>query len=146
MTKGIMLIGDAGVGKTCSYKVLVEAINEICVTGFQDEQPIHYEVVNPKALSVHRLLGRFDPVSREWSDGIFARIFREHAAAGGEEKKWIVVDGPVDAMWVDNLNTVLDDNRKLCLMSGEIIQMTQRQTLIVETMSLAMASPAIVSR
>lgn len=48
------------------------------------------------------------------SIGLFSVIMRDQANLGGDNPKWIVLDGDIDPMWIESLNTVMDDNKVTC--------------------------------
>lgn len=65
--------------------------------------------LNPKAVTVAELYGVLDPVTRDWTDGLLSNIFREiNKPTEKKERKYIVFDGDVDAVWVENMNSVSD--------------------------------------
>merc|ERR1719331_3041605 len=132
-----------------NYRLLQKAMTELCKAGDANYQKVVSHILNPKAITQAQLYGAFDEVTHEWSAGIASELVRQAVAdnkGGSPDHHWIIFDGPVDALWIESMNTVLDDNKKLCLTSGEIIALTPEMRMIFEVEDLAVASPATVSR
>jgi hypothetical protein len=84
---------------------------------------------------VTELYGILDPVTRDWTDGLLSRIFRDiNKPTDKEERRYILFDGDVDALWIENMNSVMDDNKLLTLANGERIRLQNHCALLFEVL------------
>ena len=101
--------------------------------------------MNPKAVSVAQMFGSFDTTTGEWTEGVFASLWRK-ANKDRCHCTWVVLDGPIDDAWTENLNTVLDSNPVLTLANSDRLPMLRPNvTLHFEAEDLRNASPATVA-
>ncbi|XP_051801201.1 dynein axonemal heavy chain 6 isoform X2 [Acanthochromis polyacanthus] len=147
---GVMLVGPTGGGKTTLYTILADTLETLHHTGHHTDntfyQPVKTYVLNPKSISMGELYGEVNTLTLEWRDGLMALSVRDAVSDTSDKHKWVVCDGPVDALWIENMNTVLDDNKMLCLANSERIKLTPSIHMVFEVQDLAVASPATVSR
>lgn len=81
------------------------------------------------------LYGVLDPLTRDWTDGLLSKIFREinkSTESGKDERRYILFDGDVDALWIENMNSVMDDNKILTLANQERIKLQDHCSLLFE--------------
>jgi dynein heavy chain len=138
---GFMLVGAAGCGKTTIMNTLTESWSTI-----PGENLIKITKMNPKAIKGQEMYGVMNNISQEWIPGIYSEIWKRANDRKNKFNTWINCDGPVDAIWIENLNTVLDDNKILTLANAERIPMSDNCKMTFEVENLDNASPATVSR
>lgn len=140
-----MLLGPPGSGKTTVWKTLIGCYNH------NMPKPVAvFETVNPKAVTTDELYGYMN-FSKDWKDGVLSIIMRNMSKSWApfhqkQTSKWVVLDGDIDAVWIESMNTVMDDNKMLTLVSNERIPLSESMRMIFEIHSLKNATPATVSR
>ena len=113
-----MIVGMANTGKTSCTIILERSLIKLASLKKEGyDKPVKRHVLNPKAISMGELYGEVNEITQEWSDGLASSIMRE-CVDDDVNSNWVVFDGPVDALWIENMNTVLDDNMMLCLANG----------------------------
>ncbi|XP_029444925.1 dynein heavy chain 11, axonemal [Rhinatrema bivittatum] len=135
----VFVVGNAGTGKSKVLRTLYRTYMNM------KQKPV-WNDLNPKAVTTDELFGFIHHATREWKDGLFSYLLREQANIIYDGPKWIVLDGDIDPMWIESLNTVMDDNKVLTLASNERIPLTSSMRLLFEIHHLKTATPATVSR
>ncbi|KIL70572.1 hypothetical protein M378DRAFT_94916 [Amanita muscaria Koide BX008] len=140
---GLMMVGPSGTGKTNAWQVLLAALERL-----DGIEGVAY-VIDPKAMHKDALYGTLDPTTREWTDGLFTHVLRkivDDVRGESGKRHWIIFDGDVDPEWVENLNSVLDDNKLLTLPNGERLNLPPNVRIMFEVEHLRYATLATVSR
>ncbi|EFN51784.1 hypothetical protein CHLNCDRAFT_37234 [Chlorella variabilis] len=135
----VFLLGPAGCGKSAIWRTLMKAQNIL------GERTV-FRAINPKAVTRNELYGYLHPQTREWKEGLMSSTFRDMAQNKTNRHQWIVLDGDIDAEWIESANTVMDDNKMLTLASNERIPLTSSMRLLLEINHMNHCSPATVSR
>jgi dynein heavy chain 1 len=130
---GITLVGPSGSGKSKSLQILLKAMSAC------DKVENTCHRFDPKSLTKEELYGNLDSTTMEWKDGLFTSVLRkivEDLRGEGKKRHYIVFDGDVDPVWIENLNSVLDDNKVLTLPTGERIPFPKNVKLVFEVENL----------
>ena len=99
-----------------------------------------------QAVTRNELYGYLHPSTREWKEGLMSVTYRDMSNNKTNKHQWIVLDGDIDAEWIESMNTVMDDNKMLTLASNERIPLTASMRLLLEINHMNHCSPATVSR
>ncbi|XP_060835340.1 dynein axonemal heavy chain 2-like [Rhopalosiphum padi] len=142
----VIIIGNSGAAKSTTWKILRDTFILLKSEQINSFETVIDYVLNPITLTIKELYGTYDHTSHEWVDGIFSSITRKICSDNGLEQKWVILDGPIDSYWIENMSSIMDDTKILILENGERILIPKQVSFIFEVEDLKVASPAIISR
>ena len=143
---GNMLVGATLSGKTTAWKILIDALNRLSEEEKKNNKTIKPEdqkfmkvvhhLINPKSITIDELYGNNDDQNPpQWQDGILSSVLKQMCNVKTEQQ-WMILDGPVDTLWIESMNSVLDDSKLLTLNNGDRIALTSNVRLLFEVEDL----------
>eukprot|EP00899_Mesostigma_viride_P003607 jgi/Mesvir1/13247/Mv18980-RA.1 len=135
----VFLMGPAGTGRSEAIRTLARSITK-------SGKKVTMRDINPKSITPQELYGYVNLATREWKDGQLSFTMRELKDMPDENPKWILLDGDLDANWIESMNSVMDDNRLLTLASNERIPLLPHMKMLFEIRDLKYATPATATR
>uniref|UniRef100_A0A3B0MHE3 Dynein heavy chain, putative n=1 Tax=Theileria annulata TaxID=5874 RepID=A0A3B0MHE3_THEAN len=128
----VILFGESGTGKSLSFDKFIE-----CIEKTKEVEVVKFD---PNSLDTCELYGYMD--GDDWIEGLIPKTLKSNP----DKDMYIVFDGDLKQEWVENLNSLLDDNRILTLSNGDRISLRDNVKIFLETDSLKDITPATVSR
>ena len=151
---GIMLVGGTCSGKSTTIKLL-QALNKVKIEKnggkpIGNFSEVEIRTIFPKSIELDELYGRIGSDST-YIDGLLPYHLKDISNTRYDDDKtkivkWLVLDAPVDTLWIESLNTLLDDTKMLSLPSGFRINLKADVKVVFEAESLTQATPATISR
>ena len=147
---GVCLTGPPGSGKSTVINMVEQVCtkirkeNENCDPKYKN---VKKWVINPKSITMGELFGEENEEKKIFEYGICTKKIKKALLDEGDDRyRWVVLDGPIDTKWIENMNSVLDDSQTLCLANGERIKIKSHVKVLFEVEDLSKASLATVSR
>ena len=136
----VFIMGNAGSGKSSTWKTLAKTF-DLCGTKTECKD------LNPKSITSDDLYGKYINIqTRDFKYGILSTVMKNMSTSADKGQKWIILDGDLDANWIENMNSVMDDNKVLTLPNNDRIDLLPNMRLFFEIRDLKYATPATVSR
>lgn len=143
----VFVMGNAGSGKSSCWKTLAKTFDLFADVVGNKELKTETRDVNPKSILSDDLYGKYINIqTRDFKYGILSTMMKNMSTAPDKHQKWIILDGDLDANWIENMNSVMDDNKVLTLPNNDRIDLLPNMRLIFEIRDLKFATKATVSR
>ena len=144
---GICVVGPASTGKSTNIKLVEEAWTKLNKSGVKGFNSVEVSHLNPKAITMGEMYGEENEDTKTFIPGIATeKITEAIECTEVNAQRWVVFDGPIDTLWIENMNSVLDDSMLLCLPDGSRIKLKAHVKIFFEVEDLLHASLATVSR